>query len=315
MNVVRRLCDWPRDEICGAIAIGVFDGVHLGHQAVIRMVSQRAGDLPACVLTFEPHPAAALGREGPPFLTSFSQKCDLIAAMGVHTLFVVPFTPEFASTAHSEFSNMLWRYLRPRWVVVGEDFRYGAGAKGDIRSLEREASELGFKCIGVPSVVVDGMIVSSTAIRRLIVDGDLDRAATLLGRTYGIRGTVLRGDGRGRTLGFPTANIKAPAGQVLPPDGVYAAVVSYSGQRWPAVLNLGTRPTFGPGLASLEVHIIGFDGNVYGETLDVDFVARIRDETRFDDVDALSRQIRFDVGQALDILARKVGLVYNKQAL
>ncbi len=277
-----------------SVAVGEFDGVHVGHRAVI------AGN--DTVLTFDPHPAMVVEpARGLKLLTSFDVKRDLIAGLGVGELVVVPFDPGFASVEAPEFiDSVLVRALGASSVSVGENFRFGHRARGDASLLTADNR---FETRVVPLVQVDGSAVSSTRIRTLILEGAVERAAELLGAPFRMRGEVVTGDRRGRQLGFPTANLVPAREIVCPGHGVYACRV---GEHLAAV-NVGVRPTFGEGLAPLvEAYVLDFDGDLYGQQLTVEFVARLRGEERFDSVEALISQIDRDVENTRELLASGV---------
>jgi riboflavin kinase/FMN adenylyltransferase len=272
-----------------SVAIGTFDGVHLGHREVIR-----GSDT---VLTFEPHPLAVLHPEATPKLvTPFPVKRDLIAGLGVDELVVIPFDRDFAARSAEEFvSDVLIDRLGARKVSVGENFRFGHGARGTA-DLLRSHDE--FETRVVPLVEVSGETVSSSHIRGLVAAGDVRHAADFLGGPFLFEGEVVIGDRRGRELGMPTANIVPDDALVCPGHGVYAAWA----HGYPAAVNVGVRPTFETGRGLLvEAHLIGFDGDLYGETLRIAFVERMRGEKRFESVDALVEQMHHDVARAREI--------------
>ena len=253
------------------VAVGEFDGVHVGHREVI------AGN--DTVLTFEPHPAAVVRPErAPKLLTSLEVKTELIAGLGVEELVIIPFDDGFAHQEASEFvDSVLVEKLGATSVSVGENFRFGHRANGDAALL---AADTRFETRVVPLVSIDGVTVSSTRIRALVADGEVEQAARLLGAPFRIRGEVVGGDKRGRELGFPTANMVPDPELVCPGHGVYACRV---GDRLAAV-NVGVRPTFGEGLELLvEAFLLDFDGDLYGQVLTVEFIARLRGEARFDE--------------------------------
>ena len=267
------------------VAVGEFDGVHLGHREVI------AGN--DTVLTFEPHPLAVVRPEAAPkLLTSLDAKAELIAALGVQELVLIPFDERFALQTPQEFiDHVLIERLQATHVSVGENFRFGHGAAGDTDML---AADPRFETRVVQLVEVEGEIVSSSHIRGLVSAGDVERAARFLGAPFQMRGEVVTGDRRGRELGFPTANIVPDEELICPGHGVYAA---RAGGRCAAV-SVGVRPTFGTGRAVLvEAYILDFDGDLYGQELRVDFLARLRGERRFDAVEALVEQMGLDVAQ------------------
>lgn len=283
----------PRD-----VAVGDFDGVHRGHREVIRGADT--------VVTFEPHPRTVLAGPGaPPLLTPLAVKADRIAELGVDELVVVPFDPAFAGRSADAFiASVLVDQLRARRVAVGENFRFGHRAQGDVELLSRQAA---FETRVVELVRDGGEVVSSSRIRGLLAAGDVERANVLLGAPFELRGVVVGGEQRGRTLGFPTANLVPDEQIAVPAHGIYAcrvAVPEGDTLRWrPAATSIGVRPTFGSGLHVLvEVHLIDFSGDLYGQPLRVSFEARLRGEERFDSVDALVTQMHSDVRRARTIL-------------
>lgn len=314
MEIVRGL-DESADSAGGhALTIGVYDGVHLGHQSVVR-ATQRAArrlGLRSAVVTFDPHPAYVLRPESaPPLLTDLDQKLDLLAGMGLDTVVVVPFDAERASeTAEGFVERVVVNGLGAKAVVVGADFHFGKGRLGNVDLLRELGSHHGFEVEGVELLAVgggSGPAVSSTAIRRALAEGDVATVSTMLGRNHEIRGPVVTGDRRGRSIGFPTANVAVARNIALPADGVYAAwYVRADGSRWPAAVNLGKRPTFYRDAehSLLEAHLIGFDGDLYGEAARVQFVALLRSEQRFDGIEALAEQLQRDVAAATELLAR-----------
>jgi riboflavin kinase / FMN adenylyltransferase len=276
------------------VAVGEFDGVHLGHREVI------AGS--DTVLTFEPHPAVVVKPSGAPkLLTTLELKTELIAELGVEELVVVPFDESFAQQQASEFvDRVLVDALAATNVSVGTNFRFGHAARGNAAQLEADTR---FETRVVPLVEVDGVPVSSTRIRALIADGEVDAAAQLLGSQFRIRGDVVGGDRRGRELGFPTANLVPDPKLACPGHGVYACRV---GEHLAAV-NVGVRPTFGADLHALvEAYVLDFEGDLYGQRLTVEFVARLRGEERFDSVQELVAQMHRDVGRTRELLASGV---------
>ncbi len=289
------------------LSIGVFDGVHLGHRAVLQAAmddAARSGGT-AVALTFDPHPARVLRAESAPrLLTSTSHKARLIEALGVPCLLVVSFDADFAARPAPEFIHELASACRPlRRICVGEQWAFGHRRAGNVALLRELGEELGFAVSETPAVQIGDETVSSTRIRHAVENGQLDVARMLLGRDYTILGTVERGAELGRTIGFPTANLRAHNEQ-FPPDGVYAVRVQIGGEVLPGVANIGYRPTVTDGLTErkLEVHIFGFVGDLYGRDLDVDFVAFLRGEKKFDGLGALREQIAADVAQTRQLL-------------
>jgi riboflavin kinase / FMN adenylyltransferase len=273
------------------VAIGTFDGVHLGHREVVRGMDT--------VLTFDPHPLAVIHPEAlPKLLTPFTVKRDLIAGLEVDELVVIPFDRDFAGRSAEEFvERVLVEQLNAAEVSVGENFRFGKGAKGTPEFLR---SHDAFETRVVPLVEVAGETVSSSHIRGLVAAGEVDKAADFLGGPFLFEGEVVEGDRRGRELGLPTANIVPDDSLVCPGHGVYAAWA----HGHPAAVNVGVRPTFETGRGLLvEAFLIDFDGDLYGQTLRIAFVERLRGERRFDSVDALVRQMNQDVKRAREVLA------------
>jgi riboflavin kinase/FMN adenylyltransferase len=285
------------------LAIGVFDGVHLGHQAVIRraLEAARRDSGTAVVVTFDPHPVRVLRPEqAPRLLTSTAHKLQLIRELGVLHQLVIHFDQSFAATPPEDFIRQLASAAQPlREICVGFEWSFGKGRAGNLALLERLGTQLGFAEVGVPAVQIDGEIVSSTLIRGVVESGDLARAARLLGREFTILGTVVEGDHLGRQLGFPTANLSAHNEQ-YPPNGVYAVQTKRDGRMLPGVANIGVRPTVknASGERLLEVHLFDFDEDIYGEDLEVTFRKFLRPEQKFPSLDALRGQISRDALEA-----------------
>ncbi len=278
------------------LAVGEFDGVHIGHREVIR---------DACaVLTFEPHPRTVVAPESAPkLLTTLEQKADLIAALGVEELIVIPFDGSFAAQTAQEFiDHVLVGRLDARHVSVGENFRFGNKARGDAALLGARDE---FQTRVVQLVELDGEIVSSTHIRGLVATGQVDEAARALGAPFGMRGIVAHGDKRGRTLGFPTANLVPDPRHAVPDHGIYACRATLPGLgEWTAAVSIGVRPTFVTGRGLLvEAFLLDFDDDLYGRELRLDFIQRLRGEKRFESVDALVEQMHRDVVQTRAIAA------------
>jgi riboflavin kinase/FMN adenylyltransferase len=282
-----------------AVTLGNFDGVHLGHRALLeaaRRVAEPEGWLVRAV-TFDPHPAAVLAPErAPALLTTVARRAELLRAFGADDVEVLRFDADLAQLTPERFAReVLSEGLRARAVVVGPDFRFGRGRSGDAQRLTNLGAELGFARIAVEPVLEDGEVVSSTRVRAALGEGAVAEAARLLGRAHEVTGTVVRGDGRGRTLGVPTANLACEP-VLLPADGVYAVLgrVLGEGALLRGVANLGVRPTFGAG-RSAEVHFFDLDRDLYGARVRIAFVERLRTERRFDGLDALKAQIALDL--------------------
>lgn len=288
------------------LALGVFDGVHLGHQAVIAKVVEAAaneGGL-AGLLTFDPHPIRVIAPAKAPasLLETLEHKARVVSALGVELFVALHFDTAMAAMAAGEFIERL-AAAPLRTVAVGEDWRFGHRRAGDVPLLEEEAGKRGFRLVAVPPVMFEGDRISSTRIRQAIHDGNLDEAARMLGRRYAVSGPVLAGDQLGRQIGFPTANL-ATGNLQLPPGGVWAVRASHAdGRSWDGVANLGTRPTIGGEKRLLEVHLFGFSGDLYGENLEVSFEKHLRSEIKFPSLDALREQIAKDAAAARESLA------------
>lgn len=296
------------------MTIGAFDGVHLGHQALLRLVRDQAATrgLDTALVTFDRHPAQVV-RPGsaPRLLTDLDQKLELLAATGLvdHAVVLTFDETRRDESAEGFVQEVLVDCLDARLVVVGADFHFGHQRRGNVALLERMGVEAGFEVIGLPLVEAgEGLAYSSTLIRRLLEAGEVERAAELLGRPHEVRGQVTEGDRRGGTLGFPTANVAVPEAFCQPADGIYAGTFrGADGQDRPAAISLGRRPTFYAtgGLRLLEAHLLDFDGDLYGQAAAVRFLARIRDEERFDSVEDLIEAIGRDVEAVRRVLAER----------
>jgi riboflavin kinase / FMN adenylyltransferase len=288
-----------------ALVVGNFDGVHMGHQAVLReaVEAARAASLATSVLTFDPHPAAVVGSGAPPRLTTLERRAELIGDLGVDSVFVRKFDAGFAAWQPERFvRDLVVGALRARIVVVGQNFRFGAKRAGDLSLLRKLGAELGFE-VRVHATAADARgRYSSTRAREAIAAGDVAEAAHVLGRSHALSGRVVHGDERGRSIGFPTANLDAA--EMLPADGVYKTLVDEldaggSARRLAAgVTNVGLRPTVGGGRRTVETYLLDFERDLYGANLRVHLVARIRGEKRFGSLDELKAQIAADVAAA-----------------
>ncbi len=290
------------------LAIGVFDGIHLGHQAVISTSTrhaQAAGGT-AVVVTFDPHPAKVLRPdEAPHLLTATQHKIALIRDLGVAHLLILRFDREFAATRPEDFVIDLVRHSKPlREICVGHEWSFGKGRAGNLTLLKQLGREHDFDVVGIKPVKVNDTVVSSTAIRRAIEAGDFSTAAGMLGRDYTVLGTVKRGTQLGRELGYPTANLSAHNEQ-FPPNGVYIAEARFEGALYHGVINLGYRPTVNTARPErlLELHIFGLDHDIYGRDVEVRFQRYLRPEKKFDSLEALRTQIALDVKQARELVA------------
>jgi riboflavin kinase / FMN adenylyltransferase len=301
MRIVRGLESYRPERPASAVALGAFDGIHLGHRAILgtAVAQARHGQLDAVVCTFDRHPMEVLQPERAPLpITTLDERLELITETGIDTVVVVPFTREVAAVEAKAFvQDVLVATLRARDIVVGFNHRFGRGARGDAELLESLAGPLGFSAHIVPALMVDGVTVSSSEIRGALQLGDLTSAERLLGRQYSISGEVVRGASRGRTLGFPTANVKTDRPLGLP-VGVYVCQVIIGASQHRAVVNVGVRPTFGENELAVEAHLIDFSGDLYGERVRLIFLRRLREERKFPSVDDLRRQITLDVAAA-----------------
>jgi riboflavin kinase / FMN adenylyltransferase len=288
--------------------IGNFDGHHLGHrmllQTVVAMARKAQGT--ALVLTFEPHPVKILAPHVDlRFLTGPDEKLVHFEAAGIDEVVFLNFTPIFAAMSPDQFAeDILHRSLALSELFVGNHFAFGKGRAGRIDDLVRLGGQHGFLVHPVTPVTIEGDVVSSTRIRQLIQAGNVERAATLLGRIYGVRGTVVRGMQQGQAMGWPTANLRIPADRVVPPDGVYAARAVHGTQTYDAIAYIGTRPTFGAGERLIEVNLLDQTRDLYGQEITVQFVALVRGDHIFASADELSNQIARDVEQARICLRR-----------
>ena len=300
-SIVRLESPEPRGWRSPAVAVGNFDGVHLGHQALIAEARTQAGGGPVVVLTFDPHPARVVdAARAPATLMTLDQKAEALGALGVDHVAVLAFTPARAAASPEAFAReVLKDALGAGVVVVGGNFRFGRERKGDVAALERLGVGLGFRVATVPPVIHGGAPISSSRIREALAQGDAAGAAALLGRPYAVDGPVVKGDGRGRRIGIPTANV-APVNEILPRGGVSAGgLVERRGGDWrPAALNVGRRPTFGGTTVTLEAHVLDFDGDLYGTAVRIEFHDRIRDEQVFPGPEALVARIREDIAEA-----------------
>jgi len=309
MKVIRSASDLKPDGRKVCAAIGVFDGVHLGHQQVIRRALSDAQqhEAMAVVVTFDQHPSAVVApARVPPLIQSLPQKLRTLAALGVDATWLVHFDEDFSRQTGEVFVRALVRdFGQLHSVCVGSDFSFGHKRSGNVPLLQRLGQELHFAVHGLSAVSLDGEVVSSTRIREAIRAGRFEAAGEMLGRGYALAGEVIKGDQVGRKLGFPTANLDAP-GLVLPPNGVYAVHVRLNEKWLRAVLNIGTRPTVASAAPSLrvEAHLLDFEGELYGQELEISFVEKLRDEQKFSSLDALKAQIAADIKLATEIFSK-----------
>jgi riboflavin kinase/FMN adenylyltransferase len=307
----------PGDLGRTVVTVGMYDGVHRGHQQLIGAAVSRARAMrrPCLLLTFDPHPAEVV-RPGshPAILTSMDRKAELVAELGVDAMCVLPFTPEFMRLSPETFTHtVLVEHLHTAQVVVGDNFTYGHRASGTVETLRAEGRRFGFAVEGIPLAedASDGgeVTISSTYIRACVAAGDMVSAARALGRPHRVDGVVVRGDRRGREMGYPTANVESPPFTAIPADGVYAGYLvtrdarsGASRERFPAAISVGTNPTFQGSRRTVEAFVLDYDGDLYGEHVGVEFTQRLRPMTAFPDVDALMAAIAQDVTDTRQVL-------------
>jgi riboflavin kinase/FMN adenylyltransferase len=289
------------------LSIGKFDGVHLGHQAIIRELTagaHTAGAL-AVVLTFDPHPSVVLrGRRDSFYLSMPEEKAEILGELGIDLVVTHPFNHQVAQMSAEQFMRNLNDHLGINQLWVGHDFTLGRNREGDVPRLRQIGEQIGFSVQEISPVLLDGEVVSSSRIRSLLEAGSVEAAARYLGRSFDVRGEVVSGDGRGKKLGIPTANLSVPKERVVPGAGVYASWVTLRGKTFRAVTNVGVRPTFeqAPVAPRVETHLLDFAGDLYGQQISVSFEARLRGEQRFPGVDALVAQIKTDIEKAQKVL-------------
>lgn len=296
----------PSDLSESVVALGTFDGVHLGHKEILRRCVSRAKQesIPSCVFTFDKHPLEVIKPQlAPETLTDLEDKFALIKDAGIENTVIARFDRKMARTGPEEFvRKVLVDYLNAKWVVVGFNYTFGFKAEGNAETLKGFGKKYGFNVEISKPVVVDGTVVSSTRIRASLAKGDVEAACKMLGRPYSVKGKIVRGQSRGKAMGYPTVNLDVPREIALPKAGVYATIACIEGEMYKGVTNVGTRPTFRGKAVTVETHIIRFDGDIYGKALRVLFVKRLRDEKRFESAEALACQISQDVERAKDIL-------------
>lgn len=302
----------PPDSPGTVVTVGTFDGVHLGHRDVLARIAERARQmsLDSVLVTFNPHPLEIVNPSAAPLLlTTEQEKIEVVAESSVRYMAIVPFTPALQRYTAAQFvDEVLRRRFHVKHLVIGHDHGFGRGREGDVEVMRALGSERGFGVEVVDAVATgDGRVVSSTLIRRAVAGGDLNHAAQALGRPYSVQSRVRRGDQRGRALGFPTVNLGSPSPRkLLPPDGVYAVRAQTPAGAFGGMMNLGPRPTFGDHERSLEVHLFDTEVDLYGATVRVDFVERLRETRAFAGPDDLKAQLHRDAARARAILARRV---------
>ncbi len=292
-------------EIATLLTIGVFDGVHLGHQRLIAELTGQARQLKllAGVVTFRQHPEDlfATGKKLP-FLTDMKKRTGLLKDEGVDFIITLSFNKELAALSARKFMELLQKHLKMRGLVIGEDFALGKNREGDTDAIRQTGKEMGFSVTVVPPLKINGEVVSSTALRKALAAGDIKKVRELTGRGFSLRGKVVEGTGRGEGLGFPTANMDIKSGQALPPDGVYVGLTRANGKVYQSMTNIGRNPTFGDMERTVESYLVDYRGDLYGKELQLEIIARLRDEKKFASTIELKKQIALDVIQGKKIL-------------
>ncbi len=296
-NELSRLC--PGQDTL--LTIGVFDGIHLGHQQLIQKLKRKAfeNNLLPGVVTFDPHPrfVTTPGIELP-CLTTPQEKVEILSKLGIEIVALITFTRDVADLSARDFLSKLQKHLRMKGLIIGPDFAMGRGREGGRDSLFPLSRDMGFSLEIMPAVFVNGDIISSTSIRRSLTGGDLKKATSLLGRPFALVGIVVKGDQRGRLIGYPTANLKVEKDKTLPPDGIYVTSTWIDGKQHNSVTSVGLRPTFDKKERTVETYVLDFNGDLYGERLKVEFLEMLRPEKKFSGIEELKKAIAEDVEQA-----------------
>jgi len=287
------------------LTIGVFDGVHLGHKYLISQLTKQSKqqNLLSGVVTFRQHPQEVLSPQTKlPSLTNLDQKVALLQSEGVDTIILLSFTPELARLSASQFVSLLKKYLRMQGLIVGPGFALGRDREGNIDTLRQLAQNMNFTLTVIPPVMINGEVVSSTAIRKALAEGDMKKVVNMIGRPFNLHGRVVSGAGRGTKLGFPTANLAIDPKQALPDDGVYVTWAYINGKAHQAMTNIGKQPTFGGKKRTVEVYVLDYLSNLYGRELKIDIIERLRGEEHFDTAEELKKQVTEDIKQGKVIL-------------
>ena len=290
------------------LTIGVFDGVHLGHQHLLTHLRNEAQrrNLLSGVVTFQSHPRATLSPDSKLlWLSDLETRVDLLRSMGINVIAALTFTPRLAQLSAREFVQLLKDYLKMHGLVVGPDFALGKNREGDAERLHALGQEMDFTVESVSPLVLDGAVVSSSAIRQALTKGNMVQVEKLFGHPFSLSGQVVPGDKRGRVLGFPTANLDINPEQALPGDGVYVTIAHIGDELLPSVTNIGVRPTFGGGRRLVETCLLNYEGQLHGQKLRIDFLDKLRDERHFDNAEELKAQIAKDIGQARIVLNKR----------
>lgn len=296
------------------LTIGVFDGVHLGHKHLLSRLKEesRKQSAASCVITFKKHPIESLNPKAAlPYLTSLEEKVALLKAEDIDIVVPLTFDQELASLSARDFVILLKHHLKMRGLVIGPDFALGRNREGNVEVLIRLGRELDFFVIVVPPLVLDNEVVSSTAIRRALADGDMGKVVKLTGRPYSLRGSVTSGQALGRQLGYPTANLQIEPGWAIPADGVYATFTHINGRIFQSMTSIGLRPTFSGKNRTVETYILNYQGELYGREISIDVVEKLRDERKFENAEELKKQIAKDVQKGKEILTTRNNLIFS----
>jgi riboflavin kinase/FMN adenylyltransferase len=296
----------PRQD--SLLTIGVFDGVHLGHQALLGQLKKKAAErsLASGVVTFQSHPRRVLQPSNKlPFLNDVEGRLEKIRGLGIDLVVAIPFTSETARISAYDFIALLRKYLRMKGLVIGPDFALGRKREGNIETLAQLGQDMGFTVDIIKPFTIAGEVVSSTILRNTLANGDIRKTSRLLGHHFYLKGLVVAGTQHGRDLGFPTANLEIHGGQALPPNGVYVTITEIGDRRYASITNIGTRPTFGDNPQTVETYIMDFNGELYGRVIRVSFVDRLRNEVKFKSPEELKNQIARDVAAARALLSRE----------
>lgn len=291
------------------LTIGVFDGVHLGHRRLLTHLKDKARrkNWLSGVVTFKSHPRAVLSSENKiPWLSDLDTRINLLRDLGIDVVVALSFTPELAQLTAREFVQLLMNYLNMRGLIVGPDFALGRDREGSAEKLRLLGQEMGFSVEVMPAVVLDGEVISSSSIRQALARGEMKKVEKLFGRSFNLSGRIVSGDRRGRTLGFPTANLDVNAEQALPGDGVYVTIAHVGHELIPSITNIGVRPTFGGGKRAIETYLLDYQGELLGRRLRLDLLDKLRDEKRFNTAEELKAQIESDIKRARAILAKRM---------
>ena len=290
------------------LTIGVFDGVHAGHNYLVNRLKERARKegLLSGVVTFDPHPQWVLHRDQLPWLSTLEERVNRLGQREIDFVAVISFTPEVAQLGARQFVSLLRKYLKMRVLMIGPDFALGRGREGNSRLLSALGKGLGFTVETIPPFTIDGEVVSSTLIRQALAQGDMAKVTKLMGHPFDLVGEVVPGEKRGHALGFPTANLDIEPQQALPSDGVYATIAQVDGKRFASATNVGTRPTFGDGARTVEVHLLDYQGDLYGKQIKTEFVWKLRNEQYFASSEQLKSQMKEDIVNVRTILAKEL---------